>query len=267
MTGSVDISGLARDFGCPMHIASAMATDAGPLLMAVLRIGPSRVQWADGKAPFGGIGESKSTTAWFMDGQRATAGQIYNAVKQGEVMPNDETAALTADQLSTVKSMKDAFGNATFSALGAGALLNLPKASAAAILCNLVAKGALYRESVGYFTFVKPRAEDRELSERDARVIRESARDPVLPVISFGDPITSVERAIGWLTAFRISVEPQGSIFLVDNRFRLSEEQLIASAERRRTHRDRYPPQKPRTVRHLPTQMVAPTADQMMRGR
>ena len=71
----------SEQFGCPGHIGAAMAVDAGPLLMAVKRIGPKRVQWASDSPGRSNYGSLNSLTMWCLDGRRATVAQILNAAR------------------------------------------------------------------------------------------------------------------------------------------------------------------------------------------
>ena len=76
---------LSLAYGCPEHIACAMARDAGPLLIAVKTVGPLRCRWA-GYIPRktvggGGYAETNAFAAWSLDGQRVTMKAIYQAAR------------------------------------------------------------------------------------------------------------------------------------------------------------------------------------------
>ncbi len=84
-------------FGCPPSVYRAMqdplAGTLAPLLVAVKKLGPKRVQW-------GGQGKvglfytiSVSNTCWLLDGRRATHGELLKAAKVQDVYERSSPAS------------------------------------------------------------------------------------------------------------------------------------------------------------------------------
>lgn len=72
-------------FGCSDTLAEIIEEETGgDMLRAIKKLGPSRVQFVNGKAPAWGAGKGKAAedmpTTWALDGrQHATVGEICRA--------------------------------------------------------------------------------------------------------------------------------------------------------------------------------------------
>lgn len=173
--------------------------------------------------------------------------------------PN-KTYPLVDAQLALVAALSAAFGDGTFNARDASDVLGCHKASVAARLANLVHKGAAFRVETGVFSMVKPA---RLFDEEDARTAREEIGD-----IEIVDrPITDPEQAFNWLRSRKVDVARFGDLFLLSGRIRLTAEQLVASAERRRTVQTHQRNPRSMLIDRLPTQIPEPKDAQRMRGR
>ena len=80
---------IATQYGCPKGIATSMSTTPElPLFVAVLALGPTRVQWV-GAPPSRRGTQTENTTCWSLDGNDATyeeirtAAGLYSGIIQG----------------------------------------------------------------------------------------------------------------------------------------------------------------------------------------
>lgn len=72
---------MTNPFNCPDSIYDAMMLDVTPLLMAIRRLGPDRVQWAGGNPPKRtGAGVGDSELQWLLDGCKTTENEIRKTV-------------------------------------------------------------------------------------------------------------------------------------------------------------------------------------------
>lgn len=181
-------------------------------------------------------------------------------------MPFDSSSEyLTAAQRETVAKLKAAFADRRFKTGEAAMALGREKASASSSLNSLVLKGAAFRVDVGTFCMVNHNADAQERGSDPSP--KTKIFIPLTIKFAPQAPISSVDQALAWFKGNKISVERIGERFLIDNRLRVTAEQLVITAERRRVSVGKYPPEKPRLVGHLPTSIPEPTIKQLMRGR
>jgi len=178
-------------------------------------------------------------------------------------MPLDSFAELTAPQAIYVRDLKRFFGDNRFIAAEAGEVLGKIKSSAAAILSNLAAKGAVFRVTPGVFIMSDPKT----LPPPVLDIRPPPPKDDVSKVIIMPGRIKTLAHALAYLKAFRVHVERVGSLFVMDGHFRVTEERLIDIAERRRSNAEKYQTDKPRRLGDLPTSIADPSAKQRIAKR
>ena len=76
------IARIAAAYGCPEDVAAAIHNGVTPLLAAIAKLTAARVQWGGLPPTDNTVSMSDQQTAWLLDGNRASFGDLLAAAAQ-----------------------------------------------------------------------------------------------------------------------------------------------------------------------------------------
>lgn len=76
---------MPNPFNCPDRIYAMMQVSPTPMLVAIKKLGPERVQFSPGRVPREGGATTGQPVLWTLDGRRATYGGLLRASGMGLV--------------------------------------------------------------------------------------------------------------------------------------------------------------------------------------
>jgi hypothetical protein len=177
-------------------------------------------------------------------------------------------------QQEIARSLMIHFGDKTFNAARAAGVIGLARASAAAYLSMMVKAGAVHRIRDGVFSMIEPGTVAEEPPKRRAgpkppAFVDEAPLPAELEPALAPDhmrPFSTIHDAVQWLIERRVSVKPVGVLYLIEERQRVTEEQLIVIVNKRR-RKVPHLKQWRSMAAYLPSEIPPPPIEQLRARR